>query len=621
MNEHRDATVAAFILAYRVHFLIGIFALLMALTFAHPTLFVTDEWISVNQLSQLQNGHQVLYNEGKYGYYENGTPKIYFSARENYLTYPLFLPIIALPANTLINLTGDHFVFLILYLWTFLFIILVLLLNAYFPEWASMWGRRWTSGLLIVAFTVFFFNLMYYRQFPLTGETSYPEVMAVVVTNIFLFAILAVMICEVCRLIFRDTSYAAFATLTCISCSSYLFWTSFCKDHVLVALLVTLIIFFLIKFIHETNIACLAGSFIMTGLLAWARPELALFVFFATCIFVLYSRFCSGTGFQKNERLAILLSPFCTIIGAIPFFLNNHLINGNIFLPPFIRGTTILARSGDASQNIAPIQQNVFETMGSIFSLSQWGASVNPLTLMPDVVGIFFFPQNGSIGVFLLVPVFIIALVIILHLAWNKKMNVISRDRSIFLVLSLISLGVFFAYFNRISGMNFDLGIVPDIRYLSPLYLPLTLIGLMIIRTIPVIREKPKILIRMMIGIWIVLIPLSLVTMRLLLPPVGEEWAVVNLMLSYGISVLMYSLIALFIILLVYIRTFQKTESLLLPVLALTCSLPLIWQIDASFVARLYGVGLGGYNFWIPIVLKGFVAIFGSDVTIQNLLF
>lgn len=621
MKEYWEARIEQFFRTYRVQLLIGILALLVALTFAHPSLFVTDEWISVNQLSQLQGGHQVLYNEGKYGYFENGTPRIYFSARENFLTYPLFLPMIALPANTLININGDHFVFLILYLWTFLFIILALLLNAYFPDWIHIRSWRWTSGLLIITFMVFFFNLIYYRQFPLMGETSYPEVMAIVVTNIFLFAILAVMIYEVCRLIFRNTSYAAFATLTCISCSSYLFWTSFCKDHVLVALLVALIILFLIKFIHEMNIACLAGSFITTGLLAWARSELALFIFFAICIFVWYFRFFSGTGFQKNERLAILLSPLCTIIGAIPFFLNNYLINGNIFIPPFIRGTTILARSGDAPQTIAPVQQSFFDTIGSVFSLSQWGASVNPFTLLPDTLGIFFFPQNGSIGVFLLVPVFIIALVVILQLVWNKKIDISSRDRSIFLVLSLVSLGVFFAYFNRISGMNFDLGIVPDIRYLSPLYLPLTLIGLMIIRTIPVIWEKPQILIRMMIGIWIVLIPASLVAMRLLLPPVGEEWAVINLMLSYGMSVLMYSLIALFLILLVYIRTFQKTESLLLPVLALICSLPLVWQIDASFVARLYGIGLGGYNFWIPIVLKGFVAIFGSDVTIQNLLF
>ena len=62
----------------KYHFFVFLIALFIALTFAHPQIFVTDEWVTANQLSQIHLGHQVLVNEGKYGVYENGTPSNYF---------------------------------------------------------------------------------------------------------------------------------------------------------------------------------------------------------------------------------------------------------------------------------------------------------------------------------------------------------------------------------------------------------------------------------------------------------------------------------------------------------------------------------------------------------------
>ena len=37
---------------------------------------------------------------------------------------------------------------------------------------------------------------------------------------------------------------------------------------------------------------------------------------------------------------------------------------------------------------------------------------------------------------------------------------------------------------------------------------------------------------------------------------------------------------------------------------AVMCALPLIWQVDASFLACLFANGLGGYLFWLPVFLK-----------------
>ncbi|MFA5222376.1 MAG: hypothetical protein WC391_08850, partial [Methanoregula sp.] len=273
---------------YRGHLLIAIIALLIALTFAHPSLFVTDEWVTVNQLSQLHGGHQIIYNEGKYGVSENGTPHPYFENKQNVLAYSLFLPVIALPSLMLIDIFGNHFIFLIIYLWTLLLLALALLMNTCFSEQTYLGRWRWTNGLIGLTFIVFFINLVFYNAFPLSGTSDYSDVVAIVFTNIFLFAALAVMVFEICRTIFEDTGYALFATLTCISCSSYLFWTTFCKDHVLVAFLVAAILLLVIKALHENNVHFLWGSFMVSGLLAWARPELALFIAGTLCIITGY---------------------------------------------------------------------------------------------------------------------------------------------------------------------------------------------------------------------------------------------------------------------------------------------------------------------------------------------
>ena len=98
---------------YKVHILVFLLAFLVAITIAHPQFLVTDEWITANQLTQLNEGHQVILNEGKYGSYENGTPTGYFVAKQNYLAYPLFLPLVSLPAEWVVYCLGDNFLMFI----------------------------------------------------------------------------------------------------------------------------------------------------------------------------------------------------------------------------------------------------------------------------------------------------------------------------------------------------------------------------------------------------------------------------------------------------------------------------------------------------------------------------
>jgi hypothetical protein len=381
-----------------------------------------------------------------------------------------------------------------------------------------------------------------------------------------------------------------------------------------------------IKALHENNVHFLWGSFMVSGLLAWARPELALFIAGTLCIipgyFLVYAK---ETFTGKRNRLKLIISPFCTLFGAIPFFINNYIINNNILAPPFLRWSSGLLDEGaslvdSSASNTIPLPQNSIYPLNLIPDFIQTGSNINPSTLLSDLYGILVNPQNGSMGILPLVPVFLIAVFLVPVLVLDHSLKISIRERHTLIILSLLTLGAFLAYFWGIAGMNTSPGVIPDIRYLSPLYLPLTLIGLIIIRKIPAITAQPQKLIRWIAVFWIFFIPLSLIVIAKTFPPVGEEWIVANLLLSYVMSITVYILIALFLMAVIGTYMQKNAAGIVSCLFALICSLPLVWQIDASFVARLYGAGLGGYSFWIPVVLKGFVLIFGSDVTLQNII-
>ncbi|MDK2915951.1 MAG: hypothetical protein PWR25_508 [Euryarchaeota archaeon] len=112
--------VSRFLDANLIPVLIFLFALFFIVTFSNPALFLNDEWITVNQLHQLGEGHQIIVNEGKYGTFVNGTPGPYFQARHNLLGYTMMLPVLSLPALWFFGLFGDQFRLAIVLLWSLL---------------------------------------------------------------------------------------------------------------------------------------------------------------------------------------------------------------------------------------------------------------------------------------------------------------------------------------------------------------------------------------------------------------------------------------------------------------------------------------------------------------------
>lgn len=602
--------IVRFIQQYRVQILVFLLALFLGITFAHPVLLVTDEAVTTNQLDQLFQGHQVLVSEGKYGSYENGTVSEYFIAKNNYLAYSLFLPLISFPSMSLVTLLGENFVFAILYLWTFVFIAIALLLNAYFPEHCYIGKWRWTTGLIIGAFVLFFISLGNYLTFPVTGKLGYPEVLAIVFTNILMFAIIAVMLFEINRTLFENIRYSFFATVVCISCSSYLFWTDSCKDHILVACIFIAAMLMAVKYQKTRRYAYLPAAFILSGLLAWARPELALFVCFALCMYVIYLVFFSemnkATG---TEKTIIFFSPVFTLVGAIPFFVNNYLFTGNLLTPAWVLWNTEGTLATVVLNTSAKLPMDTPDAFSSLLQILQRGTNIQPSTFLSDLYGILFNPSSGSIGVFPLTPLFLVALLLVPVVILLKQIQFSPTEKQYIGLMLLLSAGVFFAYIRGISGMNTSLGVVPDMRYLSPIYAPMSIIGLIVLQKITVIAQRPLDILKWMMGVWIIGLPLSLIAIAHYYP-VPEAWAAVFPILDAVVSIEIYIFIALLLICIIGSSFVKVPDTILLFLIAIVCALPLLWQIDATFVVRQFASGLEGHSFWIPMVRAIFAGLF-----------
>ena len=599
-----------FIKQYRVYILVFLLAFFIAITFAHPVLFVTDEWVTTNQLDQLYKGHQVLMSEGKYGSYENGPLREYFIAKNNYLAYPLFLPLISLASLSLVSLFGENFVIAILYLWTFVLIAIALLLNAYFPEYSYIGKWRWTTGLIIAAFVLFFISLSRYLPFSVTGNDGYPEILAIVFANVLLFAILAVMLFEINRSIFENNRYSFFATVVCISCSSYLFWTTSCKDHILVASIFIATMLMAVKYQNTRKYGYLPAAFVLSGLLAWARPELALFVCIALCVFVVYLIiFSEMNKATVKEKTFLFLSPVFTLVGAVPFFINNYLFTRNFLTPAWIlwnTETTMVTASVNTSSNLSVDTSDSFQVL---LHTIQVGTNFQPSTFLSDLFGILFNPYSGSMGVFPLTPLFLVALVLVPVILVLKHIPFSSKEKQYIGLLLLLSAGVFFAYIRGVSGMNTSQGVLPDIRYLSPMYAPLSIIGLIVIQKIAVIAKRPLDILKWMMAIWIIGLPFSLIAIANYYPVPETGYALFPL-LDAVVSIEIYFFVALFLICIIGNSFVKLPDTIFLFLVAIVCALPLLWQIDATFIVRQFSSGLGGYSFWIPAVRAIYAGIF-----------
>jgi hypothetical protein len=584
---------------YRVHILVFLIVLFIGLTFAHPELLLTDEWITVNQLHQLHDGHQVLVNEGKYGLYQNGTPNAYFAARGNQLAYSLFLPMISLPSLWLVDLFGDHFAFFVLYLWTFVLLIILLSLHFIFREYSFVGKWRWTPATTGAIFLLFFINLFYYSGFSVNDPNSFPEITAVVFTNIILLAFAGVLIYEINQTLFDEPAFSLFGTIACLFSSSYVLWATGCKDHILTMLLFVGVLLCMIKFQKTDDTWYLPLGFLIVGLLAWARPELALWVFFFVCCIWGYSFIRQLKKKQESGNILIICSPLFTVFGALPFFLNNYLITKNPLLPP-----NALYLSGESAsiaiQASSQLQPGGDLPGASLYQILTLKNTIPSSNIPGDLFGILFHPLNGSMGIFSLTPLFLVMAVLAVVLVLLQKLQFSRDEIRTMAAIAFLAIPVFLAYANNLHQLNTSGGITPDIRYLSPLYVPLALLGLIIMRRIQVTRENPINILKMTLIICAFGLPLSLFfTAKAYADP--QVAAQLDAPMSNAFSLGIFFLAILTLIILTRNSLSHRRDTLSAFLIASLCAAPFIWQIGNSVMFWLFSATRNGYQAWIPL--------------------
>jgi hypothetical protein len=592
--------IPAIIWKYRVHLFVFFLVLFIGLTLAHPAILFNDEFITANQIRQFHAGHQFLVNEGRYGLGENGTMSAYFAYKSDILGYSLFLPVISMPAFRAIDLFGEQIAYLVLVLWTVTALLLLLFINRFFKKFSYIGQRQWTPVMAGVIFLLFFVNLYYYSTFTVDNISSYPEILAIVLTHMFLLALSAMLIYEICRTIFDDPAFSFFAAMVCVFSSSYFLWSTFCKDHILVLACFVPIVLALVRFIKTDEYWYLPMAFIGCGLLAWARPEVALWMaLLVLCI-------CGYTllRFRSIDRpgyslLWVICSPLFTFVGALPFFLNNYVTTENIFLPT----ESLYLHEGNAtlnaSQSLMPVTG--VKSVHSVITMFLPSVPTSPLEVLSDLAGVFFSPATGNVGVFTLVPVFFVMGVLGGILLIFRKIIFTPDEKKMIILQLLVAGAVFCAYASQIHLLNTDGGIGPDIRYLSPLYFPLTIIGLIIIRKINILPENPADSIKEFCGIGIIGVPLSIFLL-------GGVYHMNTANFSNGIiplgkffSLYVIALIILTLVVLIYGQYRNCGKNISTYLILLLCLVPFFWQVNLTFIYSTFS-GFAGHIFWIPIV-------------------
>ncbi|MDO8873988.1 MAG: hypothetical protein Q7V05_14860 [Methanoregula sp.] len=617
----------AFFLRYALTLIIFLISLFFIITITNPALYMNDEWITANQLHQLNIGHQATFNEGKYGITEEGIVSAYFTSRQNVLMYSLALPISALPAVKLFGLFGDNFRLIVILSWSLCLVLIALLIEAYYPAYSKIRDRRILFPVLLLALFLFMFNILMYRQFIFSAPDAPFEVAALVLTSHIFFALTVAVVFETCKLIFKDRWMALLGTCATIACSSYIFWAGTAKDHMLTAAVFAFVIYFFVLHLTYGRWRDATISFICSGLLIWVRPEVGFFVTIFTglffCVPLIWQAIKKETSVSRSLKSCIpMLGVF---IGGIPFFINNLLTSHNWLIPAFDLPRP-MTEAGTLSKVPLPLSEvlaqeavsgpaggmNLFATLSrawDMFTHAMFkGLSFD--NIIHGFSGILMFPENGNIGFLIMCPIILLALVV--FILWNKKILAgIKNQKEIFLFLFFMILAVVISYLPRLYSMNISHGVVPDMRYLSPAYLPCGILSIWVLSKTPFLKKPKELVTSGMIGA-IIIVPVLILTM-IVVHPFGS--------MNEGYFKFFEFIILCELILclgLMFIHRFYRKENRFVPqaipyLLVLLLIMVFTFQIVLVFIFGVI-VKFNGYPLWIPLVENGFSTIFHVSI-------
>jgi len=281
------------------------------------------------------------------------------------------------------------------------------------------------------------------------------------------------------------------------------------------------------------------------------------------------------------------------------------LITKNIFLPVFslyLHDAGSVPLAVNASQSLMP--SNGSSSLQSILTQFLPGIPKSPVETIGDLAGIFFYPATGNASITALIPLFMVMVIIAGIFVACKKIQFFAEEKKFISLFLLISIAVFLAYARTLHILNTEYGIVPDIRYLSPVYLPLMMIGLIILKKTDLLPENPADSIKRLIlvcsgglAILVLLLPLAYapsepfpLSTLLIRPLLGKFFSIYTLVVVLlALGTILYS-------------AFIKRKSMICEYLVyLLCSLPLFWQVNEILELRTFS-GFAGHIFWIPVM-------------------
>jgi hypothetical protein len=326
-------------------------------------------------------------------------------------------------------------------------------------------------------------------------------------------------------------------------------------------------------------------------------------------------------------RTVIALFPLAgAFIGGIPFFINNLLTSNNWLIPVFdlprnlAEPGTIASAGSTVITNITPSPVIISQTdnlnlpstilrAGDLISHAMFsGFSFD--NIVRGFMGVMLFPANGHIGFIIICPLVVIAL--IAFCLWNRNILEMNEKQKILCFFFLVmGIAAIVAYLPKLGAMNISSGILPDMRYLSPAYIPLGILSIMVLSRTPLIRN-PEQMLKNGVLAGIILAPVLLILM-IVVHPFGS----VNEGYLLFFEVLIVLELALCLVLMTISR-FVLPENRLL-----TRSLPvmLVLIIVSAFTFQLvlvfiFGVivKVNGYPLWIPLVREGFKLFFNVTV-------
>ncbi|NLV28529.1 MAG: hypothetical protein GXY48_15485 [Methanomicrobiales archaeon] len=590
-------------------FLITLFFLILI---TRPALFLNDEWITVNQVHQFTQGHQVLYNEGKYGFFANGTPTMYFSMRSNVLGYSMALPLLSLPAFALFSIFSDHFRFCVILLCSFIPLLLALMIETCKPGKNRLFGVKILWVGFVCSFLILITNLLLYYPFSFTRPDAPFETAGIVLTNALLCSIIAVVSFCIGKTLFTSNKFAILSAFAVMLCSSYFFWAGTAKDHILLTAVFSLVLLFLIRFITSSHTRDLFLSFFLIGILAWVRAEVGLAIFLSLILY------CLLDGLHHRRKgmdlpcslKHLIAAPLCTIIGAIPFFINNYLLTGNPIIPPFYYYLIhpelgIIKRAGEQVLSNATVVESISIADGpaDFLQLIQAYFSVPISDIIMGGVSVLFAPVSGNISVMTVTPIFALAIIAIpIILFWSAD-DLPSIEKRTIGALFILLIGFTLAYAKSLPSISASPGMLPDMRYFLPIYLIGGILGLIALNVL--YRRGSK---------------YPSLTPTFIIPVIGTVVLLLGLIIfhPFGGVYLGYtrffflsnSILTLLLIICYYLSYTGKIRiQWTFTLLGVVLTFPASWQILMTFF---YSVTkFNGYPFWLPFVEQMFLKFIG----------